>query len=262
MAEAFVVLATVAAGGMACGMGHALLKQAMDRSFGTLEDVQRAAGVDIVAGIPRIKRRSWRPGRIRQNGLQPPYTNVSAKFSETMDKFAVRLQGRQTRRSGLIIGVVAPTTGAGTSSIAANLARIIAESGQRTLLVDANWRKPSTDQNLLEPNPGRKLATGFAMVNLASESLVVLLLRSIAPISELNASLSIVATLQQQRAEYDCVVVDFPSVEQTARFRSQRDDDRRGDRRREIREASSESLGGFLRLVPKNKIAAVVLNKV
>ncbi|HEY1945152.1 MAG TPA: Wzz/FepE/Etk N-terminal domain-containing protein [Roseiarcus sp.] len=260
--KTFVVLATVVAGGAACGSAHALLKQAMDRSLRTIEDVQRVASVDIIAGVPRIKRRSWRTGRFRQNGLQQPYTNVSAKFSETMGKFAVRLQGRQTRRSGLIIGVVAPTAGAGTSSIAANLARIIAETGQRTLLVDANWRKPSTEQNLLEPSPGRKLATGFAMINLASESLVVLLLRSIAPISELNASLSIVATLQQQRAEYDCVVVDFPSVEQTADFEASVTTIDEVIVVVEAGEASCESLGGFLRLVPKNKIAAVVLNKV
>ena len=260
--RAFVVLAVAAAGGIAGGMGHALLRQATDSTLRTVEDVWRASGVDIIAGIPRIKRRSWRTTRFRQNGLQPAYTNVSAKITETMGKFTVRLQGRQTRRSGFIIGVVAPTASAGTSSIAANLARIVAESGQRTLLVDANWRKPSAENQLLEPNPGRKLATGFAMINLATESLVVLLLRSITPISELNASLSIVATLQQQRAEYDCVVVDFPSIEQTADFEASMATIDEVIVVLEAGNASYEGLGAFLRLVPKNKIAAVVLNKV
>ncbi len=259
--KAILVLALAVAGGAAGGIGHALLRQATDRSIGTVEDAQQATGLDLVASIPKIKKQAWRAGRSR-NGLQPAYTNLSAKFSEIMGTFVVRLQGSQPRKGGLVIAVVAPSACVGTSTVAANLARIVAESGQRTLLVDANWRKPSTDHHLSEPNPGRALATGFAMINLATESLVVLVLRSIAPISELNASLSIIATLQQQRAEYDCVVVDFPSIEQTADFEASM---ATIDEVIVVVEAggpSSERLSGFLRLVPKNKIAAVVLNKV
>ena len=259
--KALLVLAVAIACGGAGGIGHALLRHATDRTIRTVEDAQQATGIDLVVGIPKIKKQAWRPGRSR-NGLQSAYTSLSAKYSEVMGTFVVRLQGRQPRKGGLIIAVVAPSACVGTSSVAANLARIVAESGQRTLLVDANWRKPSIDQHLSEPNPGRALASGFAMINLATERLVVLVLRSIAPISELNATLSIIATLQQQRAEYDCVVVDFPSIEQTADFEASM---ATIDEVIVVVEAggpSSERLSGFLRLVPKNKIAAVVLNKV
>jgi Mrp family chromosome partitioning ATPase len=146
--------------------------------------------------------------------------------------------------------------------VAAHLARIIAESGQKTLLIDANWRKPSIDQALLEPNPGRGLASRLATINSEPESLIVLMLRPMAAISELNASLSIATAFQQLQSKYDCVVVDFHSTEHTADFEANMTAINEVIVVAEARRTSSETLLGFLRLIPSAKIAAVILNKV
>jgi uncharacterized protein involved in exopolysaccharide biosynthesis/Mrp family chromosome partitioning ATPase len=260
--RAILVFAIAIAGGGAGGIGHALLREATDHSLRTVEDVQRSTSLERVTGIAKLKERTWNSRKLRENALQPAYVNTSPKFYATMGKLAARLQGGQNRQSGLIIGVVASTANAGASTVAAHLARVIAESGQKTLLVDANWRKPSTDQALREPNPGRKLAWGLAVINLEPESLMVLLLRPTAPISELSASLSIAATLQQLRAEYECIVVDFHSAEQTADFEANLTAINEAVVVVEARRTSSESLNGFLRLIPGNKVASVVLNKV
>jgi capsular polysaccharide biosynthesis protein/Mrp family chromosome partitioning ATPase len=257
-----LVLAIAAACGAAGGLGRALLRHATDHSLRTVEDVQRSTGLGRVTGIPKINRLAWKTAKFRQKALQPAYGKASVRFYDTMGKLVVKLQGGQSHRSGLVIGVVAPMAGAGASSVAAHLARIIAESGQKTLLVDANWRKPLKDTALLQPNPGRKLATGLAIVNLEPESLTVLLLRRTAPITELNASLSIVATLPQLRADYACVVVDFHSAEQTADFEANMTAINEAVVVVEAGRTSAESLKGFLRLIPGNKVTAVVLNKV
>jgi uncharacterized protein involved in exopolysaccharide biosynthesis len=260
--RAILLLAIGFACSAAGGIGHSLLRQVTDHSLRTVEDVQRSTSLDHVTGIPKIKRRSWKTGKFRQKGLQPAYVRGSASFYDATVRLAVRLQGGQGNRSGLIIGVVAPTAGAGASLVAAHLARIIAESGQKTLLIDANWRKPSIDQALLEPNPGRGLASRLATINSEPESLIVLMLRPMAAISELNASLSIATAFQQLQSKYDCVVVDFHSTEHTADFEANMTAINEVIVVAEARRTSSETLLGFLRLIPSAKIAAVILNKV
>ena len=80
----------------------------------------------------------------------------------------------ESNGAGLIIAVAAPTCGAGASSVAAHLAGVIAECGQKTVLVDANWRKPSAARFALNAEPSRKLARALVTVHLELKSFDVL----------------------------------------------------------------------------------------
>ena len=288
--RAFLVLAVAAAGGAAAGIGHALIRQAVDHRVTTLDDAQRSARFDRVAGVPRIEGRGWKtstqvlPGwpaalisyrrwlprsapqaqahhETPARGLQPAYVRCSAILNDAIGKVAVGLLGRQTHGGGMIVGVAAASGGAGASSIAAHLARIIAESGQKTLLVDANWRKLPVATAVLSSEPGRRLASALATIELQPESLDVLVLRAMTPISELNAALSIANTLQFHD-EYDCVVVDFHSGEQTADLEASMALMTEVVVVAEAHRTSSERLHDFVRLIPRDKISAVVLNKI
>ena len=256
-----LVLAFAAVGGALGGIGHALFRQVTDRSLRSVEDVRHSATIDCIAAFPKIEERSWQFEETRHAGLQTAYVKSSAGLYDPIGKIAVRLQWGRGHRSRSMIGVIAPTDGAGTSSIAAHLARIIAESGQKTLLVDANWRKSAVAQPMLNAQSGRKLARALASIDLEPEKLDVLVLRATEPISELNASLSIVATLQHQQAEYECVVVDFHCAEQTGDLEASVATMSDVIVVAEARRTSSESLRDLLRLVPKDKIVAVILNK-
>jgi hypothetical protein len=77
----------------------------------------------------------------------------------------------------------------------------------------------------------------------------------------LNASISIAGALQQLRAQYDCVIVDFHSADRTADFEANMTAINEVIVVAEARRTSSKCLTGFLRLVPGNKVVAVVLNK-
>ena len=266
-----LALAIAAACGVVGGLGHALLRQATDHTLRTVEDVRRSIGPYRIASVPKIGRRAWETGKSHRTDLQRAYVMRSTGLYHAIGKLAVTLQGRRSRRSGLIIAVAAPAPGAGASSVAAQFSRIIAETGQKILLVDANWRKSSFALSEVDENSGQKLASAVTTIGpscwvgsnrVERGSLDVLVLRPAAPISELNSSLSIVSSLQKLLADYDCVVVDFDSTEQTG--------DLEGSMAvidevivvAEARRTSSESLDGLLRLIPGNKIAAVVLNKV
>ena len=267
--RAIIVLAIAAAAGITAGMGHSSIRTAMDHSLWTVQDVQRLTGLDCVAGVPKNGRgeRAERsssacegPQAVGQ-GLQTAYSRRLPSLYDAMVKVAVRLQTDQSERNGVAIGVVAPTKGAGASSVAAHLARIIAESGHKTLLVDANWQGASLGQPVLNSDPDQKRPSLVAAIYPQTESLDFLVMRATAPISELNASVSITGTLQNQQPKYNCMVVDFHSAEQTADFEAGMAMLNKLIVVVEARRTPSESLERVLRIVPREKIAMVILNK-
>jgi capsular polysaccharide biosynthesis protein len=267
--RAIIVLAIAAAAGITAGMGHSLIKTAMDHSLWTVQDVQRLTGLDCVAGVPeksgeRAERTSSAcesPQAVGQ-GLQTVYLQRLRGLYDAMVKVAVRLKTDQSERNGVIIGVVAPTKGAGASSVAAHLARIIAESGHKTLLVDANWQGASRGEPVLNSDPDQKRPSLVAAIHPETESLDFLVLRATGPISELNASVSITGALQNQQPKYNCMVVDFHSTEQTADFEAGMAMINKLIVVVEARRTPSEGLERVLRIVPREKIAMVILNKV
>ena len=244
----------------AAGFGHALLREATNRSLRTMDEVRQFTGLDCVGGIPKIEERGWITGAVDVGGLQPAYLNASADFCQAIVRLAVRLQEPKQRQ--FVIGVVAPTAGVGSSSVSAHLANILAEGGQKTLLVDANWQKAAKGLAVPMPSPNRMLARGLAAIHLEPGKLDVLVLRATAPISPLNASNSIASALQHLQAEYDFVVIDFRSIDQTADLDVNLAIVNRVVVIVEAGQTTAESLGGLLRVLPKDKIEAVMVNKI
>jgi Mrp family chromosome partitioning ATPase len=257
-----LVLAIAVACGAAGGLGHACLRQALGRAPLTVEDVRLSTGLDQVVGIPMVTRaRAWKCADSPQQDLQPAYTKSSAGIYVPIGRVAVRLQEEPSRESKSIIAVAAAIDGAGASSIAAHLAKTVAGSGQRTLLVDANWRRRWVGQES-SSDPRRKLAGAMTTIDLEADKLDVLTLRAPVPVSELNASLSIIAALQWARSEYDYIVVDFHAAGQTADLEVSMSLIDKVIVVAEAGRTSSENLRATLRLVPREKIAALVLNKI
>ncbi len=255
-----LVVAFIGFSGIA-GVGHSLLRELTDHRLRTIEDVQASTGLDRAVTVHEVKTQAWKMDHSVSEHLQPAYTKVSICAYDAMAKLAVRLRDRQTHQNGWIIGVAAPTEGAGTSLIAAHLARIIAESGQRTILLDANWQKTAADQEPPSPGQSQKLAKAFATMGVEAGALDVLVLRATTPISELNASLSIKSTLDLLRADYECIIVDFHAGDLTADLEAALAVTDRLIIVAEAVRTTWERLCGFLRYLPRNNIAAIILNR-
>lgn len=88
------------------------------------------------------------------------------------------------------------------------------------------------------------------------------MLRAMAPISPVNASNSIVSTLQHLQSKYECVVVDFHSTDQTADLAASSTVINGVVVVVEAGQATAESLLGLLRVLPRDKIEAVMVNKI
>ena len=141
-----IVVAFTTFGGI-IGIGHAVLREMTDHRITTVEELRTWTGVDSVIGISKVKRGAWRADDRFPAYLQPAYTKASGFIYDTVAKIAVRLQSGTNRRNGWIICITAPNEGSGVSTIAAHLARIFAESGQRTLLLDSNGRSTPTGRS-------------------------------------------------------------------------------------------------------------------
>lgn len=254
-----VVAFSVIGGGVA-GIGHALIRQATDHSVKTVADVRRSTGLDQIVGIRRIPRRRWKELGARDQCLQPAYSRASPAIHSTLSKIAARMRGVQGRKGGFVIGVASPLATSGSSTVAIHLARAIAGTGQTTLLVDANWQKPLVGPPMLNAEPGRKLARAFATIPADQGRLEVLVLRSTSPTSELNASLSISTALQHLQQEYDCVVVDFHSADRTADLEAAMGVISEVLVVLKARRTCSDHIEEILRIIPAEKVAAVILN--
>lgn len=253
-----VVFGLAGVAGLVGGIGHGLLRQRIVR---LVDDASFSTGVSLVAGAAALKSDAWRERRPRPENLQPAYAKDAAQMLDAIAKVAVRLGG-QSAKNGSVVAIVAPSDRAGASTIAAHLAVIIAETGRKTLLVDANWRRQPETTLDVTADSGRKLAEVSSSIRLGRDQLDVLVLRQSAPTSELNASLSIASALQKKAADYECVVVDFHSIERTADLEASMPMIDDVVVVSEAERTSTKALQNLVGLIPRDKIAAVIVNKI
>ncbi len=159
--------------GLMVGCGVAAFQEFRDRYFRVEADVRAALGLKFLGYLPLLgqqsKSKSKKKSRKGDAGAEPitaeegengvafeRIMRISVEaprsiFAETLRnaKLAsdVMLQGRADR----VIGVVSALPGEGKSTTAANFAALLASSGKRTLLIDADLRNPGLSRTLKTP---------------------------------------------------------------------------------------------------------------
>jgi succinoglycan biosynthesis transport protein ExoP len=158
--------------GLMVGCGVAAFQEFRDRFFRVEADVRAALGLKFLGYLPLLGQQGKnKKRRLRKAnaGAEPataeePENGVAFErimrisveaprsiFAETLRnaKLAsdVMLQGRADR----VIGVVSALPGEGKSTTAANFAALLASSGKRTLLIDADLRNPGLSRTLKTP---------------------------------------------------------------------------------------------------------------
>jgi len=258
---AFLVLPLTMVGGAAGGLAYSLLRQVTDQTLRNCRDLQRATGLDCLAEVGLVKQHGWLTIHHEPDDLQSSYVKASAPFGDAIAKAAVYLQATRLNSNGSVIGVTALEEGVGSSSVAAHLARVFAQSGQKTLLLDANWRMPDPYLHTDHSSHGGALYQRSVSVDLGSGVMDILIIRGGSDITDLLASQSIMAALLRMQADYACMVIDFHALERTADVvacLSTLDD---LILVAEAGRTSAESLRNALRSLPREKVS-LVLNKV
>jgi succinoglycan biosynthesis transport protein ExoP len=230
--------------GLLIGGAAATVLELRERFFRTGDDVQRKLGARFLGYLPMIAGSGREdasasnpppPAPPKDQGdaaNQPQGDPISfrrmmriaveaprSQFAETLrnTKLAcdIVLQGKKCA----VIGVVSCLPGEGKSTVAANLAGLIAASGARTLVIDADLRNPGLSKMLAsEPEVGlvdvilgKTSWTTAARVDRRSRLTILPMTtrRQVTHTSELLASTGMSQFLESIKETFDVIVVDL-----------------------------------------------------
>lgn len=156
------VLATLL-GGM-LGIGIALLNAAFHRGVENPDDVE-AMGLPVYASLPYSQRQ--RQTDIEQKGKKSPFRQTKDSLLAEANPADLSIEALRSLRTSLhfammeaknnILMISGPSPSIGKSFVCANLAAVIAKSGKKILLIDADMRKGHLQRHF-----GLKCETGLS----------------------------------------------------------------------------------------------------
>ncbi|HUP85935.1 MAG TPA: polysaccharide biosynthesis tyrosine autokinase [Acidimicrobiales bacterium] len=124
--------------GLILGVGLAFLRDYLDDSLKTKEDVERAVpGVPVLGLIPALG--GWKD---RKEALVVSLTDAKSPASEAYRTLRTSVQFLGLDRPLKVIQVTSPSASEGKSTTIANLAVALARAGKRVVVVDADLRRP------------------------------------------------------------------------------------------------------------------------
>lgn len=134
--------------GLALGLMIAFLREALDNTFKTTDNIEEKLGLPSLGLVPLVKR----------SGLVNPesqyLSDPRSQFSENINNIRTGLLMSNVDHPPQVILVTSASGSEGKSTLAANLAASLGQLGN-TLLLEADLRKPSLSNTLkVPPKPG------------------------------------------------------------------------------------------------------------
>jgi len=237
--------------GLGLGVVLAFVRETLDTSIGTIEDVESYLGVRVLGIVPHIDPRetmqrlierrpalaAMDPDALQSHALLITHFDPKSPVAEAYRTLRTNIQFERMERGGKVLVVTSPTLQEGKTTTIVNLALTMAQNGQKTLLVGANMRRPSIHRFFgIEREPGlsdilvgnaqwRDCVRGVADILMgrfemedvmAAPGLDNLHIIEAGPIpanpSELLSTQAMTDFLRAVAAEYDIVLVDTPPI--------------------------------------------------
>ena len=155
--------------GLALGLVFAFVRENLDTSIGTIEDVESYLGVPVLGVVPHIDSRETvqrilerrpalaqiDPEALLSHSLLITHFDPKSPVAEAYRTLRTNIQFARMERAGKVLVVSSPTLQEGKTTTIVNLALTMAQSGQKTLLIGANMRRPSIHRFFgIEREPG------------------------------------------------------------------------------------------------------------
>lgn len=204
--------------GLLAGLGLAWLREALDTRVRDAEVVSELTDLPVVGSVP-----AWSAGSGRVVVAAAPHSPPAESFRQlrtNLQFLRVAGDGSAVGVGGQVVAVTSSLSAEGKSTVAANLAVTLAETGARVLLVDADLRRPAV-ADVLGIEGGVGLTTVLAgqaevddvVQDWGSAGLRVLPSGAVPPNpAELLSSPAMRRLVAELRARYDHVVVDTTPV--------------------------------------------------
>ncbi|MHC4123427.1 MAG: GumC family protein [Planctomycetota bacterium] len=204
--------------GLILGFGIAFVLDWMDDRFRSSKEISTVLGVPVLGLVPRMSWK-WRRGFSRRG--QKVLLRPSSSAAEAYRNIRTAMLFGASNGKAKTMLATSPSPGDGKTTFVSNLAIAMAQAGEKTLIIDANLRKPmqhkifkmdykSEISGLLEG----ELTLDEVIHSTPIKNLDVLPARpEVANPSELLNSSAFAKVLKDLSIRYDRIVIDSPSVE-------------------------------------------------
>jgi succinoglycan biosynthesis transport protein ExoP len=212
--------------GLVLGGGLAYLAEFTDKSFRSPEDVRRRLGLPIMGVIPLVKPQTLEVAK--GGGSETAFAPTLFAWHRPKSREAEAYRGVRTAlyfsthgQGRKVIQITSPNQGDGKSTLAANLAVSIAQTGKSVLIVDADLRRPQIGKLFGAANPSIGFASVLGGLTEPTEAICPtampgLFLLPAGPTpsnpAELLTGTRLREVLEWLRERYDYVLVDSPPL--------------------------------------------------
>ena len=220
--------------GLVGGIGLALLREYMDNTIKSPDDIETLARLPSLAVVPAFTELNR--GRLRVKLLKGASTNGHEKrielvaqhlpksqMSEAFRALRTALLLSQADHPPQVVLVTSALPREGKTTAAANLAVTLAQLGDRTLLIDADLRKPGIGR-LLNLGTGKYAGLSSYLAGVSSLDLVTIQHPAIPNLSaiptgplppnpaDLLSSEKLVDAIAELRTKFKFIVIDSPPI--------------------------------------------------
>lgn len=211
--------------GLLLGVGLAYLAEISDKSFRNPQEIRKRLGLPVIGHVPYLApdekaAQLVATGASTLDPMLVTHYQSNSVGAEAYRGVRTALYFSTQGAGHQVIQVTSPNVSDGKSTLAANLAVSIAQSGKRTLLIDADFRKPRVHKIFNVPATvgmasvmAGQCDLGSAAQPTAVPNLSVMPCgpRPVNP-AELLTSPKFKDLLEELRHQYDFVVVDTPPI--------------------------------------------------
>jgi polysaccharide biosynthesis transport protein len=199
-------------GSVLLGLGAAFGAEQLDNGFRTGEQLERIGRVTSLGLLPAL--------RGRESPHEAVVKHPTAPYSEAIRSIRTALRYSAIDNPPKVVLVTSSLPGEGKSATALSLARSVARSGGKALLIDCDLRRPSIAKllnaegttgilSLFEPSPDIDAAI---QVDAASGMHFVSSAAGTSNPQDLLGSKQLQAVIQALRPRYDMIVLDTPPI--------------------------------------------------
>lgn len=198
--------------GLVLATGAAYLIEFLDRTIKSTSDVERVFSFPVIGYLSVMS----------ENGNNATYVlnHPTSLVTESFRLLQSNLEFFQAYNSAKTILITSPTQGNGKTTIAVNLALSLALSGQKTILIDSDLRRPAVHAALgVEKEPGlsdvirNKMKPADVVKSMNGSKIDVITAGNVPPnVTEVVGSKRIAEILNGMKDDFETIIVDAPPL--------------------------------------------------
>ena len=209
-------MALALATGLIFSVGLALLRDLMDQKLHSAEEISTVLGVPVLGVVPSMSKRE----SVAERGRKV-YLDSKSSWAEAYRTIRTAVFFGTPKGEGKTILITSPAAADGKTTLVSNLAIAMAQAGQKTLILDADFRKPMQHKIFEINHQNKGLSNVLAGTTTLEEAIQLTEVRGLELLtcglevpnpSEILNSESFAQLLELLSNRYDRVIVDAPPV--------------------------------------------------